>query len=328
LTVGDKEMSDFDDLVTCYSNQIVFFRHYRKAYAMMVKSVESTRTRQRPNCCVIAGPSGVGKSTLAMLYRDSFPPPTRVVSPEDNITEELPAFYFCLPSAATVKSFLKTLVEALGSDDSRGDTIDLKARAIRAFKERKVKVCFLDELQFLTRPDTQHSRDAVIDCLTHLLNSINIPIIILGTEECIDVVYSREVLARRYPYRVDFGYLKFSTDENSDYMQLLNSLDSKLYEIGHLDPGVHLTDTTVATGLFIASNGSLEYIKKITCEALEISLHRNRKLLFEDFISAGDSIYLSLNLSPGRNPFTLEKTEISSALERYHEFTLPPSRKT
>ncbi len=319
-------MNDIDTLISLYSNQIVFFSHYRKAYAMMVKSVESTRTRQRPNCCVIAGPSGVGKSTIAMLYRDSFPPPTRVITPEDSIIEELPAFYFCLPSAATVKSFLKTLIKALGSEDGQGDTVDLKARAIRVFKERNVKVCFLDELQFLTSPDTQHSRDAVINCLNDLLNSINIPIIILGTEACIDVVYSREVLARRYPYRVDFGYLRFSTNENSDYMQLLNSLDSKLYEIGQLNAGVHLTDHRLATGLFIASNGSLEYIKKITCEVLEVCLHRNRKMLFTDFINAADSIHLSLSLCPGKNPFTLSDSQIPRALERYHEFTLPPPR--
>lgn len=308
-------MNNNSELITQFSGQIVFFSEYRKAYAMMAKAVETTKIRQVPNCCVVAGPSGAGKSTLAQLYRDSFPLPSRVVVAQEGISQTLPAFYFCVPSAVTVKSFVKALLAGLGCSDQKGDTVDLVFRATALLKTRKVEVCLLDEIQRLTRPNSQYTKDAVIDCLVTLLNYTNIPIILLGTKECLDLVYSREVLARRYPYRMELGYLTYSEDFESDYFQLLKSLDIKLYDIADLASGAHLTDDSIASGLFIASSGSLEYIKKITCEAMGICINRDGKLHRADFASACESMNLSLSLCKDSNPFKLSVADTFKTLE-------------
>lgn len=318
-------MTNTSELITQFNSQIVFFSQYRKAYAMMAKAVNTTKIRQVPNCCVVAGPSGVGKSTLAQLYRDSFPAPNRVALPQEGIRQTLPAFYFCVPSAVTVKSFVKALLAGLGCSDQKGDTVDLVFRATALLKTREVEVCLLDEIQRLTRPNAQYTKDAVIDCLVTLLNYTNIPIILLGTKECLDLVYSREILARRYPYRMELGYLTYSEDSESDYFQLLRSLDIKLYDIANLATGAHLTDDSIASGLFTASRGSLEYIKKITCEALDICLNRDAKLRRADFASACESMNLSLSLCKDSNPFKLSVADTLRALENYSESSIHSS---
>lgn len=309
--------SEMAEKVLKFSNQIVFYSEYRNAYAVMKKSVACTKNRNIPSCAVVTGPAGSGKSTLAKFFNDSFPPPSSVVR-DDGVYTITPAFLCTIPAQVTVKSFLKTLLINLGNSDTRGDTVDLIHRCTRLLLARGVEVIIIDEFQRLARANAVLMREGVIDCLVTLINLTNIPFVIIGTEECLDLIYSRAVLARRFPFRAELHYPAFSVDAKSDYQALLSTLDQKFYTIGELSGGLHLCDHMVSAQLYLATKGNLEYLKIIICNALEFCLLRNDGTLrISDLSEATAELYIAENFAGDENPFELPPSRIDELLETH-----------
>ncbi|WP_286913943.1 MULTISPECIES: ATP-binding protein [unclassified Pseudomonas] len=297
------------------SNQIVFYSEYRNAYAIMKKSVACTKNRNIPSCAVVTGPAGSGKSTLAKFFNDSFPPASTVIR-DDGLYTITPAFLCTIPAQVTVKSFLKTLLINLGNSDTGGDTVDLIHRCTRLLLVRGVEVIIIDEFQRLARANAVLMREGVIDCLVTLINLTNIPFVLIGTDECLDLIYSRDVLARRFPFRVELHYPAFSVDPKSDYQALLSTLDKKLYTIGELNGGLHLSDHMISAQLYLATKGNLEYLKLIICNALEFCLLRGDGILrISDLSDATDELYIAENLAGDNSPFKLSPSRVDEMLE-------------
>lgn len=294
-----------------FAQQLVLFPSYLHAYTMLQKSVETARQRGIPTSAMVVGPSGSGKSTLLKLFRDSFGAPYELIEPNAIITVR-PAFYCSVPSPVTVKSFAKTLVRELGSSDLRGDTVELSYRLMALLKTCRVAVCELDEFHHLARPEAEKTRGTVIDWLITLMNETMTPFVLAGTPECKVLLNQRAALARRFPFLIELNYLAFSEDRSSDFMVLLSSLDEQLYTRGLLRSGAHLTDSDIAVRLYVASSGSLEYIRMVIHGAIQNMLARQRlSLELSDFIQASRLIDLRICMSP--NPFDLA---LSSAYEQ------------
>lgn len=286
-----------------FSKQLVLFPSYLHAYTMLQKSVETARQRGVPTSAMVVGPSGSGKSTLLKLFRDSFGAPYELIE-KSGITTIRPAFYCSVPSPVTVKSFAKTLVRELGCADTGGDTVELSYRAMALLKTCKVEVCELDEIHHLARPEAEKARGTVIDWLITMMNETMTPFVLAGTPECKFLLNQRPALARRFPFLIELQYPIFSEDAESDYMVLLSSLDDQLYTRGRLLPGAHLTDSDIAVRLYVATSGSLEYIRMIIHVAAQNMLARQRLTLeFNDFKQASGLIDLKLRMSS--DPFGL-----------------------
>lgn len=296
-----------------FSQQLVLFPSYLHAYTMLQKSVETARQRGIPTSAMVVGPSGSGKSTLLQLFRDSFGPPYELIE-TNGITTVRPAFYCSVPSPVTVKSFAKKLVRELGCSDSRGDTVELSYRVMALLKTCKVAVCELDEFHHLARPEAEKTRGIVIDWLITLMNETMTPFVLAGAPECKFLLNQRPALARRFPFLVELHHLNFSEDRDSDYMVLLSSLDEQLYTRGPLRSGAHLTDSDIAVRLYVATSGSLEYIRLIIHGAAQHMLaHQRLSLEIVDFSQASKLIDLKLSMSPG--PFDLT---LSSCYDKIH----------
>lgn len=309
-------MNSIDEKVRKFEQQIVFFQNYREAYTKLELAVESTNLRGIPTSAIIIGPSGAGKSRLCEVFRDSFPAPHKE-SYTDGIRTIIPALLCCVPPIVTLKSFCKTLLESLGCDDVRGDTVDLELRFVRLLITCQTLVIIIDEFQRLTKPGNEKQLIATIDWLLGILNRIKIPIIIAGTEECQNIVYKQIQLARRYPYCVELRYLEFNQDYDSEYISTLRGLDEKLYEIGDLKKGVHLTDPSIYTRLYVASQGNLEYIRLILSAAFKYCLNRKSNTLeLSDFHAACQPMRLLLSLSKKNNPFNIDISTCYSLIEQ------------
>jgi hypothetical protein len=293
-----------------FSQQLVLFPSYLHAYTMLQKSVETARQRGVPTSAMVVGPSGSGKSTLLQLFRDSFGAPYELIEPSGIVTIR-PAFYCSVPSPVTVKSFAKTLVRELGCSNTGGDTVELSYRAMALLRTCQVSVCELDEFHHLARPEADKARGTVIDWLITMMNETMTPFVLAGTHECKFLLNQRPALARRFPFVIELQYPTFSEDRASDYMILLSSLDEQLYTRGPLRHGAHLTDTDIAVRLYIATSGSLEYIRLIIHGAIQNML-ANRRLTLElkDFNQASQLIDLKLRMSS--DPFALS---LSAAYE-------------
>lgn len=296
---------DNDEKIRHFEQQIVIFHGYRQAYAKIEMAIESTRLRGIPTSAVLTGPSGAGKSTLSKIFRDSFPAPYEKVTPA-GIHRIVPAFYCSVPPKVTIKSFCKVALEGLECSDTHGDTVDLELRIIELIKTCETKIIIIDEFQTLADPENDKQLKGLIGWLLGIINRITIPIIAVGTKECKSIIYKESRLARRFPFLAELNYFEFSQDQDSDYTTLIQRLDSKLYEIGNLKPGIHLTDPNICAPLFVATQGNLEYIRQILSRAFTTCLQRsNKRLTIADLHDACATIELGLSLSKEENPFNL-----------------------
>lgn len=303
--------------VRSFEKQIVAHSNYCQAYSMIEMAVESTRLRGIPTSAVLIGPSGAGKTTLVRLYQNTFPAPHTEVQ-EDGIHAIIPAFYCTVPAKVTLKSFCKAILTALGCDDLRGDTVELNLRIERLLKTCQVEIVIFDEFQILADPENEKQVTSVINWLLSLVNRISIPVIIVGTEGCKEIIYKEDRLARRFPHLASLHYLRFELEHDSNYMVILRNLDEKFYTIGGLDQALHLTDPSIAARLYVATRGNLEYIRQILSSTLKTCIkNRNKGPTLEDFQEACNLHQLNLCLSKKTNPFNLTLAECIKLIEEF-----------
>ncbi|UST72306.1 TniB family NTP-binding protein [Pseudomonas siliginis] len=290
-----------------FSSQIVLFPSFHYAYTKLQKSLETTQQRGVPNSAMVIGPSGSGKSTLCEIFRDSFGPSHDDTRP-DGVYRIQPAFYCSTPSPVTVKSFAKTVVQKLSPagkpPDLRGDTVELTFRMLELFNTCDIQVCEFDEFHYLVKPEAVKARAIVINWLITLLNESHLAFVLAGTNDCLELLQQCPALARRFPFIIELKYISYSEDKASDYMILLSKLDDHIVGIAQISGGSKLTDPDIASRLYVATSGNLEYIRMIIHGALQNALpHRSEGLNLADFKRAAALLDLKMNLFNSTFPF-------------------------
>lgn len=315
---------DIKERLQRYNQQIVFFKNYRSSYALILKAIETTHLRETPNCALITGPSGTGKSTLLNFVQAAYPS-AHYVRTENEKRLVIPIVKCTLPPAATVKAFLKTILRGLHCEKIEGDTVDLIFRLTTILSVSQVQAVLIDEFQFLIKKDAFRTQEAVINCLVMLIDQTGIPFILVGRDEedtdslfyrsCESLIYKRADLARRFPFHAKLELLAYSDSQNSEYQTVLAELDTQLFSIGELRPGTHLTDPGVPERIYLASSGSLEHIKLLTFNSLQLCLSQNRSGLSMDALAKSYALLkLKNNLLESQNPFTMNQLEYSNLI--------------
>ncbi|MFC5696760.1 TniB family NTP-binding protein [Pseudomonas sp. GCM10022186] len=308
-------IDEIDNKVRLFETKIVFYPSFRTAYALLEKSVECTRRRGIPSSAIVIGPSGSGKSTLRELFCEIYSRSKLEVN-VDGLYQTIPALQCEVPAEATIKSFAKELLIGLQCPDPQGDTVDLEFRILELLKTCRTAFVIIDEFHLLARPETIKTAKHVTDWLLSLLNRSKIPIIVVGYADCKEVIYRNPALARRYPFIAELQHLAFDERKDSDYSLTLQCLDQELYKIGELRKGLHLTDPTIATRLFVATQGNLEYLRLILSNAFQICLERGDRVLgLSDFIETCSFIELESSLAKDDNPFELSLTKSYSIIQ-------------
>ncbi|WP_435652668.1 ATP-binding protein [Pseudomonas putida] len=302
-----------------YDRQVVFFKSYRSSYALILKAIETTQVRETPNCALVTGPSGTGKSTLLSFVKAAYPS-EQYVHFEHDKRLTIPIVICTLTPAATVKAFLKTILYSLHCDEVQGDTVDLIFRVIRLIRTSQVQAVMIDEFQFLIKKDAYKTHEAVTNCLVMLLSKTKVPFILVGRDEenieslyyrsCETLIYKRADLARRFPFHAKLNLLAYSDSQDSEYQIVLAELDAQMFAIGELRPGIHLTDPGISERIYLASLGNLETIKQITFNALQLCLNQNHKGLSIDLLAESYAL-LTIKNNLKKNPFSMNHAECS-----------------
>lgn len=311
--------AEIKDRLERYNQQVVFFKNYRSSYALILKAIETTQVRGTPNCALITGPSGTGKSTL-LSFTEAAYPSKHYVRFEHDKRLIIPVVKCTLPPAATAKAFVKTILISLGCDELQGDTVDLTHRLKTLLRTCQVQAVLIDEFQFLIKKDACKTQESVINCLVMLLDETATPFILVGRDEedteslyyrsCETLIYKREDLARRFPFHAKLDLLTYSELQNSEYQTVLTELDTQMFAIGELGPGTHLTDPGISERIYLASSGNLETIKLLTFNALQLCLSQNHTGLSIDSLARSYALLkLKNNLPERQNPFSMTQAE-------------------
>ncbi|HEY0070340.1 MAG TPA: TniB family NTP-binding protein, partial [Chloroflexia bacterium] len=182
----------------------VFPTWWEPTLAAMQECHEENDGESEPQCMIVTGPTGAGKSTLVKSYRDKYPP--KDVEVEDEIWAIQRAVYVSTPSPARIMDLAARVLEALGDPTPWKGTLGEKRAQIKAlFKKCRVEILIVDELQhFINKDGKRKVLLTVSDWFKDLIKDTGVACVFVGLPEAEDVLLANPQLARLFgdPYAI------------------------------------------------------------------------------------------------------------------------------
>jgi len=190
----------------------VFIRYPRlkQLYKKIDFCRQFSKRSAEPECMLITGTQGAGKTTLIEWYAGDFPVRQ---SSEKRIT---PVLVVNVPSPATVKGLGSAMLKALGDPAAdKGAVSSITLRLKDYIKDCEVELIILDEFQHFDDRQSKNVLKTVSDWLKNLINETRVPIVLVGMPGCESVLENKgnEQLKRRFSSREHIEPFRWDTDE-------------------------------------------------------------------------------------------------------------------
>lgn len=150
-----------------------------------------------PQCMVLEGMTGAGKTTLVQAYVEAF-------SRYDTASgTRIPIFYMETPSPVTVKGMAARMLEVMGDPAAhKGPLWSMNARLIRFIEACTVQLVILDDFHHLIDKDTDRVLETVSDWLKVLIKETNVPFLVVGIEGGVErILRANRQLSRLFAAR-------------------------------------------------------------------------------------------------------------------------------
>lgn len=256
-----------------YIEQVrVVYPRWQEIAAEIQRCHAMNTTAAEPQCLLLVGPTGAGKTTLTDSYARQFAP---------TVTETgliMPVLKATIPSPATVKNLVIALLAALGDPRASSGTIGGMTERLKKFiGECGVELLILDELQHFVDQESQKVLLTVSNWLKTLIKETKVACVLVGLEgEAEQVVDANPQLARLFgdprslaPFRWDETLPATTTEFRTFLMQLERLLPLR-------EPS-HLSDSQRAWRCFVASQGVVSYVMALVRRAAYLALTRERE---------------------------------------------------
>ena len=158
---------------------------------------ELSLTAGEPQCMVLEGLTGAGKSTLVQAYADAFP------RYETDLGTKIPVFYVETPSPVTIKGMAARILEELGDPAAhRGARWSMDSRIVKYIKACEVKLVILDDFHHLIDRETNRVLETVSDWLKVIIKETGIPYLVVGIEGKVELILqANQQLSRLFAIR-------------------------------------------------------------------------------------------------------------------------------
>jgi type II secretory pathway predicted ATPase ExeA len=188
LDLGNEERKE-----RCEEKRWIPYDGARKAYGRLEKLL-SCRRQQRPECMLLAAPTGNGKSMILEEFRDNH-------LAEDNIEGEaahVPVLYLCIPEEPSLNLIWMMILDLLCSPVNPSSTKADRRREVYSLLERtQVKVLLVDELHQLSHASSEE-RLKILSFFKMLGNVPRIHVAAAGTQEAKNMLQSDPQLLNRF----------------------------------------------------------------------------------------------------------------------------------
>jgi len=232
---------------------------------------QHSKVAAEPECLLVTGPTGAGKTTLCQTYARGYP---RSVGPHG---VRVPVLAASIPVPATAKSLVTRLLEALGDPlAERGTAVSQTLRLVRLMRDCGVELIILDEFQHFIDRDSNHILLTVANWLKDVLNETNVPIVLTGMPYSDVILRANAQLERRFGMRERIDPFAWDTPEaRTEFRTLLYVLDRALA----FDRPSNLSDSETAHRIYCATGGVLGYVMKLVRRAAVFAVERRLDLV-------------------------------------------------
>jgi Cdc6-like AAA superfamily ATPase len=259
---------------------------------------EFSKISAEPECMLITGVQGAGKTTLIRRYAREF---HRTVTLEKT---SVPVLTISIPVPATIKGLATKLLAELG--DPAADKGTVSSQTLRLYKYLQkcdVQLIILDEFQHFIDRESLKVLRTVSDWLKNMLNDTTIPIILIGMPKSETVLDEKEnvQLKRRFPSRErlePFGWKNIK--EQEDFRRFLKLLDEGL----PLTERSHLADNVTAYRIHCATGGVVNYVMRLVRGAAVLALQQGMEKIDLEILAHAFEERLAKEMPGAKNPFT------------------------
>lgn len=291
------ELSVRIEVATSFSLRKTLLTHQR--FIKVITHIAELHLHSQSNAVggglLVTGPSGVGKTTILQHYVDQFP---RVREPQKT---RIPVLHVVTPSSPTVKSFTESILLALGDPMARRGSAEEKTfRIFQLLKACEVEILLIDESQHFYYAHSIVEFRRVSDWLKNMISISGLAVVMFGLEETEMVIFSNEQLARRFSSRLNLSPFTFSDDE--DFKEFRAALKG-FQEVLPIEVDEPLYGANLARRFLIASNGLLDYVRKILEGAVVVAGRAGLKNLDLNTYSAGFRNNVWPEVTDRLNPF-------------------------
>lgn len=266
----------------------------------VIKKIEHCHRHSKlsaePECLLITGETGAGKTTLYKRYEQRFP---RRVTEDGTI---VPVLSVSIPVPATVKSMVTTLLVVLGDPAAeKGTVVNQTLRLKRLLEGCGVDLIILDEFQHFIDKDSKKILQNVSDWLKDLLNEAGIPVVLIGMPNSEEILEANKQLKRRFAARESldpFGWGD-TPGEQLEFRKFLKVLDGRL----PLLERSQLADTDTAYLIYCATGGMVASVMKLVRRATAIAIERGSEKLSLEILGQAYDERLAADDPERDNPF-------------------------
>lgn len=183
----------------------VFPDWWEPTLAAIEECHEENDGESEPQCMIVTGPTGAGKSTLVKSYQARYP--LEEVEEDGEIFDIQRVVYVSTPSPARITELAGRILESMGDPLAwKKDTLGGRGARIRElFRKCGVEMLIVDELQhFINRDGKRKVLETVTDWFKDLIKGTGIACVFVGLPEAEAVLKANPQLARLFgdPYTI------------------------------------------------------------------------------------------------------------------------------
>ena len=263
---------------------------------------QHSKIASEPECMLVMGVRGSGKTTECKRYAQGFPRQVK----EDGA--RIPVLYTSIPSPTTTKSLPMKLLYSI--DDpfwDKGNNTVQTIRLCRLLKDCGTELVILDEFHNFIDGKTDRAILEVSNWLKDFLNELKKPVLLAGLPYCDIVLLANDQLERRFSVRETLKPLEWKTTKQKEMFKgFLHYVDQKL----PFAERSNLSDENLAHRFYCATNGVIDFIMKIIRRAAELAIDRNMEKLDLNILARAYIDRLSAMDPSRQNPFTVDIDEL------------------
>jgi hypothetical protein len=274
---------------------------------------QHSKVAAEPECLLITGQTGAGKTTLCQAYARQFPRrPT-------GAGIAVPVLSTSIPVPATAKSLATRLLVALGDPlAERGTTVSQTLRLLGLIRECGVELIILDEFQHFIDRDSNHILLTVANWLKDLLNEAGIPMILTGMPYSDIILQANAQLERRFQMRERLDPFSWeSAAQQAEFRTFLHYLDESL----PLAERSYLSEGETAFRIYCATGGIIGYVMKLIRRATVLAINRALRKLDRELLAEVYDERLSSGRGDQLNPFRADLERLRAEPRQEKEFT-------
>jgi Cdc6-like AAA superfamily ATPase len=277
----------------------VRFPKIRYLLDKMRHCMEFSKISAEPECMVIKGNLGLGKTTLCKAFVQKYP---RRITEEKTI---VPVLFVKVPIPATVKSLATKTLKSFGDKAfGKGNTVCQTERIYDYVRDCETDLIIIDDFQHFIDRESKKVLKTLSDWLKNLIDETGISIIVIGMPSCDAVLDApeNEQLKRRFSTRECLVSFRWEEKgENREFLIFLDMLDEQL----PLLECSHLSARNTAFLIHTATGGTIAYIMKLVRRAAALALKDGVERIDYDHMAQAYEELLAINRPSEDNPFVI-----------------------